>query len=73
MNSAQPQLKIGLENSTAITCDHCGNVTFQEASYLRKISKILAGTSEDVLVPVPTFVCAKCGEVNEMFKISQFK
>jgi len=63
------QLRVGLENSTAIICESCNNNTFIEANYIRKISKLLTGSPEDMIVPIPTFVCAKCSHVNENFKI----
>lgn len=67
------QVRVGLENSTAIVCEDCGNLTFTEASYLRKISRLLTGSAEDMIVPVPTFVCTKCGHVNEQFQIKEPK
>ena len=45
------------------------NNTFIEANYIRKISKLLTGSPEDMIVPIPTFVCTKCSHVNEQFKI----
>jgi uncharacterized Zn finger protein len=67
------QVRVGLENSTAIVCESCGNPTFKEASYLRKVSRLLTGSAEDMLVPVPTFICTKCGHVNEQFQIKEPK
>jgi hypothetical protein len=67
------QLRVGLENSTAILCEACGNSTFKEASYLRKISRLMAGTPDDVIMPVPTFICAKCAHVNSQFQIREEK
>jgi uncharacterized Zn finger protein len=66
-------LRVGLDSSTPIVCESCGNDTFKEAAYLRKISKLLTGSPEDMVVPVPTFVCAKCGHVNESFQLKEAK
>lgn len=62
-----PKIRVGLENSTAIVCESCGNDTFIEANYLRKISKLLTGSAEDMVVPMPTFLCAKCNHINAGF------
>lgn len=62
-------LRVGLDSSTPIVCESCGNDTFREAAYLRKVSKLLTGSPEDMIVPVPTFVCAKCNHVNEGFQL----
>ena len=64
-----PKIRVGLENSTAILCEACGNDTFVEANYLRKISKLLTGSAEDMVVPMPTFLCSKCNHINSGFRM----
>lgn len=68
-----PQMKVNLENSTAIVCEACGNDTFTEAFYIRKISKLLTGSAEDLIAPVPTFACLKCNTINEQFQLADSK
>lgn len=63
----QAQINIQLEKTLPISCDNCQNQTFQEALLLRKISKFLTASEKDSLMPIPTFVCTKCGHVNEEF------
>lgn len=70
MDKNVPQLRVGLESSTGISCTECGNDTFIEVTYLRKISKLLTGTAEDALIPIPTFACAKCNNINPEFKMN---
>ena len=36
-----------------------------EGIFLRKASKFLTGQAQDSIIPVPTFICAQCGKVNE--------
>jgi hypothetical protein len=50
----QPQLNINLSNTIGITNSEGGNV-FQQGIILRKISKFVAGTPEDAIVPIPVF------------------
>lgn len=64
-----PTMRIGLDNTKAIVCEACGNDTFQEAVYLRTVSKLLTGQPEDGLIPFSTFVCTKCGHVNKQFAL----
>jgi hypothetical protein len=68
-----PKIRLGLENSNAITCEACENDTFVEANYLRRVSKLLTGSADDMVVPVPTFLCSKCGHINANFKIQDAK
>ena len=65
--SNTPKLNISLDKTTPIGCDECSNTIFQEGTLLRKASKILIGSHQDALVPIPVFVCSKCGHVNEEF------
>ena len=50
-------------------CEECGHDVFISGVYLQKLSKIAAGTNKDVVRPVPTFACSKCGHVNSDLQI----
>jgi uncharacterized Zn finger protein len=63
----EQQLNIGLDKTTAASCDECQNEVFQEGILLRKASRFLTGTSQDAVIPIPVFMCSKCGYVNEEF------
>jgi hypothetical protein len=39
--------------------------------FLAKISKIAAGTSEDVIKPLQTFKCDNCGHINKEFDMPE--
>jgi hypothetical protein len=68
----QQNLNITLDKTTAVTCE-CENETFIEGVLLRKASRFVTGTSQDALIPIPTFICAKCGEVLEETLPTQLK
>ena len=59
----QPGMKVGLEQSTAMICKKCGGDIFLEGSKFRVISKLLVGTQQDAIIPVPCFLCGNCGDV----------
>jgi len=61
-------LNISLDKTTPIVCDECGGETFNQVTYLRKVSKFIAGTDQDALIPIPSFACTKCGFVNAEFQ-----
>ena len=69
MNNQQKpmQLKVSLDKTVPTTCEECGSQAFQEAVMLRKVSKFLTGDAQDGVLPIATFVCAKCGHVNAEF------
>ena len=60
----QPQLNIDLKNTTGIQNSEGGSV-FQQGLILRKISKFIAGTPEDAILPIPVFYDPQTGNILE--------
>ena len=56
-----------LKQTIAVKCEECGGEIFMPAYMLRKVSKLLIGAKNDGIIPIDTFVCAKCGHVNSEF------
>jgi hypothetical protein len=50
----QPNVK--LEDTTSFETPE-GNKIFQQGVLLRKVSKFVAGTDEDAVMPIPVFFC----------------
>ena len=68
--SEQPtqQPKIDLGKSNPVICSHCGYDVFIDGSKFRKISKLITGTPQDVVVPIEVLLCGNCGEIcQELF------
>ena len=61
--------KIDLRQQETITCSDCGSKYFKEVVLLKKVPKLLTGSSDDTIVPFPTYMCNNCGFVNEEFLI----
>ena len=59
--------KINLRDCPTIKCESCGSIYFREVIYLKKVSKIMTGDSEDTTVPFPIYKCDDCGHINEEF------
>ena len=58
----QLNINVDIKATTPITSPE-GNHIFTEGVILRKVSKFVAGTSEDALIPVPCFYDVKTGKV----------
>lgn len=54
---------ITLNDSTGCECSSCGSIFFKQSIIIRKFSKLLLGTTEDQVQPIPVFRCDDCGEV----------
>jgi hypothetical protein len=63
--SKQPQplnTNVDIKSTQPITSPE-GNHIFAEGVILRKVSKFIAGTSEDAIMPIPVFYDVKTGKV----------
>ena len=61
--------RIDLRQQVTIKCEKCESKFFKEVTMLKKVPKLLTGSSEDTLVPFPTYMCTECGHVNEEFEL----
>ena len=61
-------VNISLDKTTPLVCEECNNETFIQVTFLRKVSKFIAGTDQDALIPIPSFACLECSHVNEEFQ-----
>ena len=59
------QVPVSLDQTTGVICGNCQNNTFNEVFLLRKVSRFVVQAAEDVVMPIPVFVCAKCGTITE--------
>ena len=61
----QPEIQgpnIDLKNTTAVKSSR-GGAVFAEGVILRKVSKFVAGTAEDAIMPIPVFYDVQIGEI----------
>jgi hypothetical protein len=59
--------KIDLRDQPTVNCDSCGGMFFKEVVIIKRVSKLLTATPKDTDVPFPTYMCEKCGHVNNEF------
>jgi hypothetical protein len=52
--------QIDISTTTSITCPVCGHGHFSEQLILRRVSKLLVNSRNDVVMPVPIMVCSSC-------------
>ena len=66
----QPKSEVQVDLSEAETnkCEHCGNYTFIQSFFLKRISPIVSPTGQEAIVPIQVFACGNCGAVPEKMK-----
>lgn len=62
MNKQDLKLNIDLKNTQPVLSPE-GNQVFAEGVILRKISRFVAGTDEDAVMPIPVFYDVQTGKV----------
>jgi hypothetical protein len=68
MTNGQYQLPpdFKLTDAREVLCK-CGNDTYMPGVRVRKVSRLLTGTPDDMVIPIQVFLCTQCGEaLNEM-------
>ena len=69
----QPGLQIDISKTDTIVCDECGNASFIQAFFLKKVSALVSPTGKEAIVPIQVFSCGNCGAIpkNMMEQIEQ--
>ena len=62
---APPKAEVQLDISKAdtIVCEECGNASFIQAFFLKKISALMSPTGKEAIVPMQVFSCGNCGAI----------
>jgi transcription elongation factor Elf1 len=61
------EVKEKLGTVPTVTCDNCGHYVFREGTVFKRFSKETSPTGEEMIAPVTTFECTKCGHANSEF------
>lgn len=63
------QVVVNLKECQDFRCNKCGGVYFSILYRVKIISALVSPTGQDELFPVRVLVCAKCGEVFDIFNL----
>ena len=56
-------LQIDISKADTITCEECGNASFIQAFFLKRISALMSPTGKEAVVPMQVFSCGNCGSI----------
>ena len=59
----QPGLQIDLSKAETIVCENCGNASFIQAFFLKKVSALVSPTGKEAIVRMQVFSCGNCGTI----------
>ena len=68
LNKQQPQTQIDIKDTEMVKCDDCGNASFIQAFFLRRLSALMSPTGQEALIPIQVYSCGNCGKVPDKLK-----
>ena len=73
MPQRQEGLQIDLSKTDTIVCEECGNASFIQSFFLKRISPLVSPTGKEAIVPIQVFACGNCGTIpkNMMSQIAE--
>ena len=63
MPPRQDGLQVDISKADTIVCENCGNASFIQAFFLKKISALMSPTGKEALIPMQVFSCGNCGKI----------
>ena len=59
----QANTQVDLSKAETVKCESCGNYSFIQSYFIKKISAIMSPNGQEAIVPVQVFSCGNCGKV----------
>ena len=56
-------LQLDISKADTIVCEECGNASFIQAFFLKKVSALVSPTGKEAIVPMQVFSCGNCGTI----------
>ena len=62
--NSNPDMMAMAKKGEIIVCDKCGHDYFYPIFVLVKVDKLVSGMPKDKIIPLQSFKCAHCGNIN---------
>ena len=59
----QGQQQLDISKTDTIVCEECGNASFIQAFFLKKVSALVSPTGKEAVIPIQVFSCGNCGAI----------
>ena len=59
----QPKVKVDFSQAATVKCEICGNYSFIQSFFLKRISPVMSPTGQEAIVPIQVYSCGNCGTV----------
>tara|TARA_R110001592_G_scaffold215613_1_gene468990 strand:+ start:4213 stop:4500 length:288 start_codon:yes stop_codon:yes gene_type:complete len=65
--NANQNININPDDLTDIVCEKCESQTFEPVFMFKKLSAVLSPSGKDTMVPLQTYRCTECTNINKEF------
>tara|TARA_R110002020_G_scaffold213813_1_gene420791 strand:- start:636 stop:884 length:249 start_codon:yes stop_codon:yes gene_type:complete len=55
--------QIDINDTETIICEECGNASFIQSFFLKRVSALVSPTGKEAIVPIQVFACGNCGTI----------
>lgn len=59
------QVQVDISKAENVKCEECGNYSFIETYFIKRISAIMSPNGQEMIAPVQVFSCGNCGAVEK--------
>jgi uncharacterized Zn finger protein len=66
-NLQSPNVKLDLSQASDLECSKCGNKFFHTVYMFKQISALISPAGKPSIIPIETFACLECGNINKEF------
>lgn len=66
-NGPKEGVEFDLNSADDIRCSNCGCKVFEAAFMFKKVSALLSPTGQASMIPIQTFRCSECGNIEPEF------
>ena len=55
--------QIDIGDTETIICENCGNASFIQSFFLKRVSALVSPTGKETIVPIQVSACGNCGTI----------
>tara|TARA_Y100000593_G_scaffold93222_1_gene187303 strand:- start:1468 stop:1743 length:276 start_codon:yes stop_codon:yes gene_type:complete len=59
----KPKVQVDLSKADTIKCEECGNYSFIQSFFIKRLSAIVSPTGQEAMIPIQVYSCGNCGAV----------
>jgi predicted nucleic acid-binding Zn ribbon protein len=71
-NQPKQKIQLDINQTTNVTCSACNGMFFEPVLMFKKVSALLSPTGKEAILPIESYACKNCGNINKEFLPNNF-